>query len=322
MKDKFSFAIWAAYSILAASSAFSQDALSNESILRMVRAQMADNIIVRLIASEPGRYITTSEALIALRREGVSNQVIAALLNRTSSVSPGSPDPGSVGTEISGAAASSMSSAAQREASPGPAMLPSGRLGLTRPRSEGPISDDLSRPGREIPTRTAGPAILEEGAAVRLRLLRTVSSATARVGDKVRLEVLDDVDAGEILVIPRGAKVVGSVTQAQHNRRFGLGGKFGLSIDWVQLPDGSQIPLRADGPISGSRLDDMRSSNVYIKAPLAWSAVPLVMVKGREAVLARGTEVTAYTDSDVPVSRTIAAAGPASFTGSATTKGR
>jgi hypothetical protein len=60
--------------------------------------------------------------------------------------------------------------------------------------------------GRELPqaaVSTTGQPVLEDGTPVKLRIAQTVSSADARVDDKVEFEVLEEVRVSDILVIPK-----------------------------------------------------------------------------------------------------------------------
>ena len=100
---------------------------------------------------------------------------------------------------------------------------------------------------------------LQDGTPVRLRLNRTISSATANVGETVDFEVTEPVINQNYVVIPKGAVALGRVTKVETKRRFGRAGALELSIDAVRLPDGRTIPLRAtpekdEGDMSGARV--------------------------------------------------------------------
>src|SRR5664279_688116 len=117
---------------------------------------------------------------------------------------------------------------------------------------------------------------LQDGTPVRLRLNRTVSSASAHVGETVDFEVTEPVINQNYVVIPKGAVVLGRVTKVETKRRFGRAGALELSIDSVRLSNGRTIPLRAtpekgEGDMSGAR----------VAATIAASPV-LVWVKGKD----------------------------------------
>jgi hypothetical protein len=74
-----------------------EQALNNESIIKMVNAQLSDDVIITTINASPGAYDTTPDALIALKQAGVSSKVIAALVAKSApvpsdSAAPSTPD--------------------------------------------------------------------------------------------------------------------------------------------------------------------------------------------------------------------------------------
>ena len=98
-------------------------------------------------------------------------------------------------------------------------------------------------------TQSAKPApsgfVLEDGTPVKLRLSRNLSSATDKKGDQADFEVLEDVSVDNVLVIPRGAVALATITEAEHKKSMGRGGKLDVNIDSVRLKDGERAALRA-----------------------------------------------------------------------------
>jgi hypothetical protein len=86
--------------------------------------------------------------------------------------------------------------------------------------------------------------VVPEGTRLRVRLDQSLSSATAEQGQAVELSVTEAVKAGDQVVIPEGARVTGTITDAQEKRRMGRAGKLDFSIDRVRAVDGEWIPLR------------------------------------------------------------------------------
>ena len=86
---------------------------------------------------------------------------------------------------------------------------------------------------------------LEDGTPIRIRITRTISSADAKVDEKVDFEVLEDIKIGDIVVIPRGGIAWGTVTEAQAKRRMARGGKLNVNIDAVRLTSGEKAALPA-----------------------------------------------------------------------------
>jgi len=86
--------------------------------------------------------------------------------------------------------------------------------------------------------------VLPEGTKIRVRLDQNISSATAEEGQVVELSVTDAVKTGDAVIVPEGARVTGTITQAHEKRRMGRAGKLDFSIDRVRTADNQWIPLR------------------------------------------------------------------------------
>ena len=57
--------------------------MSNDSILRMHQAGLADDLILQTIAAQPGLYTTTPDALIALKQAGLADAILTAMANKS-----------------------------------------------------------------------------------------------------------------------------------------------------------------------------------------------------------------------------------------------
>lgn len=57
-----------------------QQALNNDSVIKLVKAGLSDDLIVSTINASPGAYDTSTNGLIALKAAGVSDKVVAAIV--------------------------------------------------------------------------------------------------------------------------------------------------------------------------------------------------------------------------------------------------
>jgi uncharacterized Zn finger protein len=85
---------------------------------------------------------------------------------------------------------------------------------------------------------------IPDGTKLRVWLDQSISSATTEQGQAVELSVTEAVKVGDQIVIPDGARVTGTVTEAQEKRHMGRAGKLDFSIDRVRTVDGDWVPLR------------------------------------------------------------------------------
>lgn len=77
-----------------------QSALTNDSIIKMLRAGLGEDVIVSTVKAQPAKYSTGVDDLIALKGAGVTDRILAAMVERMASGSSYgvvNPPPGSEG---------------------------------------------------------------------------------------------------------------------------------------------------------------------------------------------------------------------------------
>ena len=94
-----------------------------------------------------------------------------------------------------------------------------------------------------LPTVCTAQITIEEGTKVRVRLDQMISSAAADEGQTVELSVIESVKVNDVVVIPEGARVTGTITEAMQKRRMVRARKLDFSIDRVRANDGEWVPL-------------------------------------------------------------------------------
>jgi hypothetical protein len=144
--------------------------------------------------------------------------------------------------------------------------------------------------------------VLHDGTPVRLRLSRTLSSADARSGDTIDFEVLDDVKAGDITVIPRNAVALGAITEAKAKGRIGKGGKLNVMIDYTRTVTDEKVALRGVREGQGGGRTGAMTGAIVATSLVVWPAAPFFLfMKGKDITIPKGTEITAYVNGDVAV---------------------
>ena len=71
--------------VLAAQDASSQEVLTNEAIVELVKAKVSESVIVGMIQTLPARFSLTKDAIIKLKQQGLSDKVLAAMVAKRSS---------------------------------------------------------------------------------------------------------------------------------------------------------------------------------------------------------------------------------------------
>ncbi len=159
----------------------------------------------------------------------------------------------------------------------------------------------------------AAQVTVPDGTRLRVRLDQSVSSATADQGQAVELSVTEAVKVADQVVIPEGARVTGTITEAQERRHMGRAGKLDFSIDRVRAIDGEWIPLRytVNKKSGGSHAV---STGVLTAgaAVLFWPAAPaFLLIKGKDVTLNKGMVFDTFTDQDHSLSSVQAPANAA-----------
>lgn len=71
---------------------FAQESLNNDTVIKMIKAGLSEDLIVTTINSSPGEYDTSANALIALKKAGAADKVVAAMiLKATGTTAPAQP---------------------------------------------------------------------------------------------------------------------------------------------------------------------------------------------------------------------------------------
>lgn len=161
--------------------------------------------------------------------------------------------------------------------------------GPVAPARERTPYDEPLHPG-SAPVRDVSHGFtLAKDTPIRVKLLKTVSSGSAHVGDAVEFEVLDDILIEGVPVLTKGAKASGLVAEAEAKKRFGHGGKIAVSLTAIHLADGEILPVRCYEEATGS-------SNTSSDAVLP-------LASGKDVALLQDAEYTALVDGDFHAKR-------------------
>lgn len=84
-------------------------------------------------------------------------------------------------------------------------------------------------------------AMLSEGSVVNTELTKPVDCKKAKPGDEVTAKVTEDVKSNGHVVVHKGSKVVGHVTEVQARDKEHADSKLGIAFDKVVLKDGQEM---------------------------------------------------------------------------------
>jgi serine/threonine protein kinase len=182
--------------------------LTNDNIIEMVKANVAESVIIGQIKSSELRFDLSPKAIIRLSDSKVPPTIIEFMRD------PSQPAP--VVDAPTPAAAVPTAPAA-----PGAAVVPAS------------------------PQKAAGvPVSIVDGLPVKLILTMDIP-ADAEEGLALTFKVAEDVLVDKTAAIAKGAAATGEITQAAKRRILGLGGKMTFRLLKVTAVDGQKLALRA-----------------------------------------------------------------------------
>ena len=78
---------WAIVLLASAGGMFAQQALDNQSILKLVRTGLSEDILLAIVTNEPGKYAVAANDLTKLKKAGVPDAVVAAMIEKQYGIS-------------------------------------------------------------------------------------------------------------------------------------------------------------------------------------------------------------------------------------------
>jgi len=226
--------------------------LTVEQVIQLVQAGLSEDLIIARIKKNNKAFDLSTEQILQLKKAGVSDNIIRVLMDPQAQPVITPPTP--------------------------PATAPA----VETPK---PISTASAEQGsREL--------VLRDGTEVKLKLTKPISSADARVGDRVELEASEDIVVDGVVLIKKGAPAVGQVTEAQSRKSFGRRGKLNFTIDYVKTVDGQNVRLRSTREAKGADSYGAAGVVTILAGPFG------ALVKGKDVELGAGTEFTIFIDGD------------------------
>lgn len=201
-----------------------------------------------------------------------------------------------------------------------------------------PALAQQSKPANRIVDGNA--ALLATGTRIPLTVMSTVSSKNAAPGDQVYLRTMVPIAVDGRIVIPEGAFVQGTITESKRPGKVKGKGELSLSFDSLMFADGRSIDLsgrigsmsgdnpgtldRAEGKVSSDGAEGQdtimlaapaaggammgrwiggegRDAGIGAGAGAAAGAMAVLLTRGPEAVLRKGSSVDMILSRDIRV---------------------
>ena len=163
-----------------------------------------------------------------------------------------------------------------------------------------------------VPTGPPQPHTLLDGTPVKLRLSQTISSADAKVGQDIPFEVVEEIKVDDVVVLPKGATAIGTVTECNAKKSMGRAGKLNMNISYARLADQEKVALRATQDNKGGGHVGAMTGAIVATSIVFFPAAPLFLfIKGKDITIPQGTEITAFVEGDMHLNMANFGAGPA-----------
>ena len=174
-------------------------------------------------------------------------------------------------------------------------LLPAQQTPINTPSALAPPA-----PAAAAPTGPPQPHTLLDGTPVKLRLSQTISSADAKVGQEIPFEVVEEVKVDDVVVLPKGATAIGTVTECNAKKSMGRAGKLNMNISYARLADQEKVALRATQDNKGGGHVGAMTGAMVATSIVFFPAAPLFLfMKGKDITIPQGTEITAFVEGDM-----------------------
>jgi hypothetical protein len=135
--------------------------------------------------------------------------------------------------------------------------------------------------------------LLPEGTLVKAIILDDISGKEVNVGQRIDFELNEDIIIQDKVAIHKGAKIAGTVTEAESSKALGKKGKLAFSIDYLYVPNGKIVKLRSQVE------KNLKGSGAAIGAGAVLVSPVALLFHGKNAKYKKGDLFTAYVDKDV-----------------------
>ncbi|PKP08985.1 MAG: hypothetical protein CVU08_14705 [Bacteroidetes bacterium HGW-Bacteroidetes-3] len=137
--------------------------------------------------------------------------------------------------------------------------------------------------------------VLPEGTIVKAVLMQDLNGKKDNVGQTINFELSDNIIFGGRVVVSKGAKITGTITEAQRSKALGKKGKMSFSMDYLYLANGKVVKLRNNVEKNLRGSGGVVAATAILVAPLA------LFIKGKNAKYETGEVFDAYVDKDTEI---------------------
>jgi hypothetical protein len=262
---------------------WAQTRLTNDDIIKMTKSGLTEDFIINLIQQQPDQLSSGVTALSELKRNGVSENVIAAVVRKA----PAPSEPLNSGSVVrlykAGFSDDFLLDLIRRQppkGSPDPGRIVELKnAGL----SERLISALVATGGRrEIP----------QGTEITVRTIDSIDSERAREGDTFRASLEDPLEVDGNLIAPKGADAIVRLAGEKDSGKLTGRTVLTISLESVNI-DGRQVPIRTSSVSQESKSRGARTAKSAAGVGAVGAIIGAIAGGGKGAAIGAGAGAAA-----------------------------
>jgi len=187
-----------------------------------------------------------------------------------------------VGTSAAAGAASARAAAAKKE------KAKKASIAEANAKADQEDAEEAAKP---VPPDPAATLAVHDGDPVQLRVVKEVSSKTAKQGDPVMLELAEDIKVGDVVVARAGSRAMGEVIWVEKAGFLGKGGDLEVRLDYLKIGE-RKLRLR------GTNTQEAGAGRQAGAAILTVTIGVGLFIRGKDMVLGQGSVIKAYLGDD------------------------
>ncbi len=158
----------------------------------------------------------------------------------------------------------------------------------------GQASEPAGKNATEQPVKATAGNVLKAGTAVKLVFAQSLSSKHVVTGEKIELRLAEDLKVGDEVVVAKGARVLGTVTQGKKDEKYRKSKNLMVRVDYIVAGD-KRIKLTGEQSQKGTV-----SSGAVTAATIGFGLSGLLFaLDQKEAWIKEGTPIIGEVAEDV-----------------------
>jgi hypothetical protein len=147
----------------------------------------------------------------------------------------------------------------------------------------------------QAPAPVATTKHLSEGAVLTMKLMQAVTSKKSQTGDILDFELAEPYIMGDMVVLQKGLKATGHITESKKAKGMGKQGTLNISIDYLTLSDGRVIKLTSQQDNEGKNSTGAVIAGAVVLTPI------FLFVKGKNINYEVGQVFKVYVAKDYEI---------------------